>query len=94
MSSENFRAVRGLCRGSGASFKRGIRTCKNLCQGLWYRGLKVEVEGARITSCEASDAHRLFFRGTAEYGGWVTDADPLQAERVFQRRWDHVRLRP
>jgi len=47
----------------------------------------------RITSCEASDAQRLFIRGTAEYGGWVTDAGPLQAEGVFQRRWDHVRLR-
>ena len=69
--------VRGLGRKTDTSFKRGIWTCKNLCHRLWYRGLKVEVEGVRITSCEASDAHQLFFRRTAEYGGWVTDADPL-----------------
>lgn len=37
----------------------------------------------------------FFPRHSEEYGGWVTgDADPLLAEGVFQRRWDHVRFRP
>lgn len=51
----------------------------------------VEYRRLKVALCETSNAQRLFFQRTVEHGEWVTDANPLQTEGVFQRRWDHVR---
>lgn len=55
------------CKLWSAEFGR-VRICVGGCSiGGWRSRSRV-----RITLCETSDAHRLFFRRTAEYGGWQT----------------------